>query len=81
MYEDGDPDRPIPSQLLAGVMSQSGERLAQIDEALGYNRAYYEAPAKLKWKVLAAYVLLSAVLSAFMIYGYNIMELHEASGL
>ncbi|MFC5404432.1 site-2 protease family protein [Cohnella soli] len=74
MYEDGDPDRPIPSPLLTGVTQQCSERLKQIEEALSYNRAYYEAPAKLKWKVLIAYVLLAAVLSAFMIYGHNIMD-------
>jgi len=77
LYEDGDPDRPIPSALLDEAGRKAGERIQAIDEELQRYRTYYVAPASVKWKVLAAYVALAAVLSVFMLYGFRIMELHN----
>jgi len=76
-YEDGDPDKPIPSTLLTEEARKAQERIAGIDEELHRYRTYYEAPASVKWKVLAAYLLLAGALSAFMLYGHRIMELHQ----
>ncbi len=76
-YEDGDPDKPIASDLLTEEVRKTDEAIAGIDEELHRYRTYYEAPASVKWKVLAAYLLLAGVLSAFMLYGHGIMELHQ----
>ena len=76
-YEDGDPDKPIPSHLLTEEVRKIDEALAGIEEELRRYRTYYEAPASVKWKVLAAYLLLAGVLSVFMLYGHRIMELHR----
>jgi len=75
-YEDGDPDKPIPSHLLTEEVRRADEAIAGIDEELHRYRTYYEAPASVKWKVLAAYLALAGVLSVFMLYGHRIMELH-----
>jgi len=76
-YEDGDPDKPIPSHLLTDEVRKTEEVIAGVDEELQRYRTYYEAPASVKWKVLAAYLLLAGVLSVFMLYGHRIMELHR----
>jgi len=76
-YEDGDPDRPIPSYTLKDNELRANERIAVLDEELHLYRTYYEAPASLKWKVLAAYLLLAGVLSVFMLYAHNLMELYR----
>ena len=73
-YEDGDPDRPLPSLTLTDHELRANERIAALDEELHLYRTYYEAPAALKWKVLAAYLLLAGVLSVFMLYAHRIME-------
>lgn len=76
-YEDADPSRPIPSELLFKAQRKAEERIQSIDEQLHHFRTYYEAPSSLKWKVLAAYLALAAVLSLFMLYGFRLMELHQ----
>ncbi len=76
-YEDMDPSRPIPSELLVKADQKAQERILEIDEELHRYRTYYVASASVKWKVLAAYLLLAAVLSVFMLYGNRIMELHR----
>lgn len=76
-YEESDPSRPIPSELLISAQRQAKGRIQQLDEVLLRYRTYYEASASTKWKVLAAYLALAAVLSVFMLYGHEIMELHE----
>ncbi|TFE19457.1 site-2 protease family protein [Cohnella luojiensis] len=76
-YEDADPSRPIPSRLLVSAEQKADERIKQLEDELQHNRSYYVASASVKWKVLAAYLLLAAALSMFMLYGHNLMELHE----
>ncbi|MFC5529110.1 site-2 protease family protein [Cohnella yongneupensis] len=76
LYEDNDPDRPVPSELLVQTRRKAESVIAQIEEEQTRNRTYYQSSASVKWKVLIAYVLLAAVLSAFMLYGNHIMELH-----
>jgi Zn-dependent protease len=76
-YEEGDPSRPIPSTLLLETGEKAEANIRELDEELNRYRTYYEAPAAVKWKVLAAYLLLAGVLSAFMLYGHRIMELYR----
>ncbi|WP_325050463.1 site-2 protease family protein [Cohnella endophytica] len=76
-YEESDPSRPIPSHLLTGAIRHAADRISLLNEELEQNRAYYEAPASLKWKVLAAYLLLAGALSLFMLYGHRLMELYR----
>ncbi|RED58623.1 site-2 protease family protein [Cohnella lupini] len=76
-YEDADPSKPIPSRLLVAAEQAADERIGQLEEELQHNRAYYVASSSLKWKVLAAYLALAAVLSLFMLYGNHLMKLHE----
>jgi Zn-dependent protease len=76
-YEDADPSKPIPSELLENVVRITGERIGMLEQELHRYRTYYVAPASVKWKVLGAYLLLAAVLSFFMIYGHRLMELNR----
>jgi Zn-dependent protease len=76
-YEDADPSKPIPSELLENVVRITGERIGVLEQELHRYRTYYVAPASVKWKVLGAYLLLAAVLSFFMIYGHRLMELNR----
>lgn len=76
-YEESDPLRPIPSQLLISAQQQAKARIEQLDAELQHYRTYYQASSAVKWKVLVAYLLLAAVLSVFMLYGHRLMELHE----
>lgn len=76
-YEDADPSRPIPSELLVHAQRKMEERIKAIDEQLHLHRTYYIASSSLKWKVLAAYLGLAAVLSLFMLYGFRLMELYR----
>jgi Zn-dependent protease len=75
-YMDGDPSRPIPSDLLVNADHKAQERILALDEELHRYRTYYVASASVKWKVLAAYLLLAATLSLFMLYAHRLMELH-----
>ncbi|QMV42752.1 site-2 protease family protein [Cohnella cholangitidis] len=76
-YEEADPSRPIPSRLLEDAIEKADERIKLLDVEIRHFRTYYKAPASVKWKVLAAYLLLAGVLSAFMWYGHRIMELYR----
>ncbi|BBI31362.1 site-2 protease family protein [Cohnella abietis] len=76
-YADADPSRPIPSKLLGIAQQTADNKIQQLEDELKQNRAYYVAPASVKWKVLVAYLLLAGVLSLFMVYGHNLMELYR----
>ncbi|WP_019121536.1 site-2 protease family protein [Brevibacillus massiliensis] len=76
-FEDGDPDRPVPSTLLTKASLEAAERLKKIEEEIHRLNTYYTAPASTKWKVLAAYLALALVLSLFMLYGNHIVEYHR----
>jgi Zn-dependent protease len=76
-YADSDAARPIPSELLVTADRIAQERIQAIDEELHRYRTYYVASPSVKWKVLAAYLLLAAVLSLFMLYGHRLMELYR----
>jgi hypothetical protein len=76
-YMDGDPSRPIPSDLLVNADHKAQVRIQALDEELHRYRSYYVASASVKWKVLAAYLLLAATLSLFMLYGHRVMELYR----
>lgn len=76
LYEDGDPDRPVPSELLAHAERQAQAIIVQIEEEQTRYRTYYKSSSAVKWKVLIAYLLLAGVLSAFMLYGHRLMELY-----
>ena len=76
LYEDGDPDRPLPSELLTQAERQAQAIIAQIEEEQTRYRTYYKSSPSVKWKVLIAYLLLAGVLSAFMLYGHRLMELY-----
>ncbi|MCD9020345.1 site-2 protease family protein [Cohnella silvisoli] len=76
-YAESDPTRPIPSELLVGAGQIAQDRIQAIDTELHRYRTYYVASASTKWKVLAAYLLLAAVLSLFMLYGHRLMELYR----
>ncbi|XID96245.1 site-2 protease family protein [Paenibacillaceae bacterium WGS1546] len=75
-YEDEDPSKPVVSWMLKDGELTASERIEELEQELHRYRTYYEAPAAVKWKVLGAYLLLAGVLSAFMLYGHRIMELH-----
>lgn len=76
MYEDGDPDRPVPSELLTHAEREAEADIAQIEEEQTRYRTYYKSSPAVKWKVLIAYLLLAGALSAFMLYGHRLMELY-----
>lgn len=76
-YEESDPSRPIPSELLVSAERQAQGRIKQLDAELLHYRTYYQASSSVKWKVLAAYLILAAVLSVFMLYGHRLMDLHD----
>lgn len=72
-FIDSDPFRPAPSPLLAEAQQAAYARLAEVEEQLHRLATYYVAPASTKWKVLAAYLGLAAVLSAFFLYGQHVL--------
>ncbi|RAT97691.1 site-2 protease family protein [Brevibacillus sp. Leaf182] len=74
LYYDSDPNRPIPSDTLRDGERAAQERLAELDEQMHQLTTYYDAPASTKWKVLAAYLGLAAVLSAFFVYAQQILH-------
>jgi Zn-dependent protease len=76
-YADSDPTRPITSELLVAADRIAQDRIQAIDEELHRYRTYYVASPSVKWKVLAAYLLLAAALSLFMLYGHRLMELYR----
>jgi Zn-dependent protease len=76
-YADSDAARPIPSELLVTADRIAQERIQAIDTELHRYRTYYVASPSVKWKVLAAYLLLAAALSLFMLYGHRLMELYR----
>ncbi|WP_027086185.1 site-2 protease family protein [Cohnella panacarvi] len=76
LYEDGDPDRPVPSELLEHAVRKAEADIAVIQEEQTRYRTYYKSSSAVKWKVLIAYLLLAGVLSGFMLYGYRLMELY-----
>jgi Zn-dependent protease len=76
-YEDSDSTRPMPSELLVAADRIAQDRIQAIDEELHRYRTYYVASPSVKWKVLAAYLLLAAILSLFMLYGHRLMELYR----
>lgn len=77
LYEDGDPNRPLPSPLLTEESDKARKRLQEVEEQLNHLHTYYDSPASTKWKVLAAYVGLALVLSLFLLYGNGIMDAHR----
>jgi len=77
LYEDGDPNRPLPSPLLTAESEKARKRLQEVEEQLHRLHTYYESSAATKWKVLAAYLALALVLSLFLLYGNGIMEQHQ----
>ncbi|UFJ41187.1 site-2 protease family protein [Brevibacillus humidisoli] len=76
-YEDGDPNRPLPSPLLSKEIEKAAERMQHVEERLHRLSTYYESATATKWKVLAAYLGLALVLSLFLLYGNGIMEQHQ----
>ncbi|GED67836.1 site-2 protease family protein [Brevibacillus reuszeri] len=73
-FIDSDPFRPAPSEVLSEGERVARTRLKEVDEQMHRLTTYYEAPASTKWKVLAAYLGLAAVLSAFFVYGQQILH-------
>lgn len=74
VFIDGDPFRPAPSRLLTEAEKTARDRLAELDENLHRMNTYYVAAASTKWKVLAAYLGLAAVLSGFFVYGQTLLQ-------
>ncbi|MBG9567281.1 site-2 protease family protein [Brevibacillus agri] len=74
LFIDSDPLRPAPSELLREAEQMARQRLTEIEEQMHRLTTYYVAPAATKWKVLAAYLGLAAVLSAFFVYGQQILH-------
>ncbi|EMT50624.1 hypothetical protein I532_21190 [Brevibacillus borstelensis AK1] len=74
-FYDYERTQPVPSRLLTEAEKQARERIAQIDELLHRLTTYYEAPASTKWKVLAAYLGLAAVLSVFFVYAQLLLQI------
>lgn len=58
-------------------ISESENELKRIEEKEEKLQTYYDAPAKTKWTVLVLYIGLAIILSAFLVYGMNIMESHS----
>lgn len=73
-FVDGDPFHHAPSPLLSEAEKVARQRLAEVEEQMHRLTTYYEAPAATKWKVLAAYLGLAAVLSAFFLYGQHLLH-------
>lgn len=67
-FFDSDPNQPIPSPILSEASRDASNKLTKLEEQLQRLSSYYEAPAKTKWKVLAAYLSLAAVLSVCFFY-------------
>lgn len=76
LYEDNDPDRPVPSELLENARKSAQSLIAKIEEEQTRYRTYYLSSSSTKWKVLVAYLALAAALSGFMLYGHHLMELY-----
>lgn len=76
LYEDNDPDRPVPSDLLENARKSAQAHIARIEEEMTRYRTYYRSSSAVKWKVLIAYLALAAVLSGFMLYGHHLMDLY-----
>ncbi len=76
-FLNGDPLQPVTSPILAEACMEAEERVRVLDEQLQRLNTYYEAPASTKWKVLAAYLGLALVLSAFLLYGNDIMRYYQ----
>jgi len=74
LFADSDPNQPIPSPILVQAMHDADEKLKSLDEQLQRLTTYYEAPAKTKWKVLAAYLGLAAVLSICFFYATGVTQ-------
>lgn len=74
LFADSDPNQPIPSPILAEALRDANDKLVKIEEQLQRLTSYYEAPAKTKWKVLAAYLGLAAVLSFFFFYANTLTQ-------
>lgn len=74
LFIDSDPFRPAPSEVLTEGQRVARERLAEVDDQMHRLTTYYEAPASTKWKVLAAYLGLAAVLSGFFVYGQQLLH-------
>ncbi|MDR4999965.1 site-2 protease family protein [Brevibacillus parabrevis] len=74
MFIESDPLRPAPSQALQEAEQAARQRLTEVDEQMHRLTTYYVAPASTKWKVLAAYLGLAAVLSAFFVYGQQLLH-------
>ncbi|MFD2611075.1 site-2 protease family protein [Paenibacillus gansuensis] len=78
-FYEADPQNPAPSELLVRVQRELNEKLAIVNEQLERLSTYYEAPRSVKWKVLVAYLLLAAVLSAFAVYGHELVQQFEVN--
>nr|WP_239565284.1 site-2 protease family protein [Brevibacillus fulvus] len=76
-FNDGDPLQPLPAPVLRQATEQGEEKLQKIETDLQRLTTYYQAPARTKWKVLAAYLGLALVLSVFFLFGTEIMEFHR----
>jgi len=76
LYQDSNPDMPLPNPLLAQAAEEAAKRMKEINEQLHRLNTYYDSPARTKWKVLAAYLGLAAVLSVFTLYGNSLMQLY-----
>jgi Zn-dependent protease len=74
LFLDGNPLQPVPSPLLTEAEQEARDRLRKVEEQLERLTTYYESTAKTKWKVLAAYLGLAAVLSLFLLYGSSILN-------
>ncbi|RNB78193.1 site-2 protease family protein [Brevibacillus panacihumi] len=67
LFIDSDPNRPAPSPTLEEGERVARQRLTEVEEQMHRLSTYYVAPASTKWKVLAAYLGLAAVLSIFFV--------------
>lgn len=73
LFVDSNPFQPAPSAVLQEAEHAARHRLAEVDEQLHRLTTYYVAAAYTKWKVLAAYLALAAVLSAFFLYSQHLL--------
>jgi len=74
LFYDGNPLQPVPSPILTEAEQEARQRFRKVEDEWKRLATYYDSPASTKWKVLAAYLGLAAVLSLFLLYGSAILN-------
>jgi len=67
----------INDQVVETTLLQLEKERTKIEKEIKGLHSYYDTPLSVKWKWLALYVGLAIVLSIGLVFGMNILEMHE----